>query len=260
MYTKSQLRFLRENYKTMRGEDLTTAFNAKFNLNKTYTQIRSTLKNHNIQCGRKGGYSKGERLMFNQEQLAWLAKNYKKLTVQDLTKAFNARYNLDKTPGQMKGHLTRNRIRSGRTGCFKAGHKPWCAGTTGLLKANSGTFKKGIVPANTKPLGHERIDTQDGYILIKVEEPDPYSNAPTRYKHKQVFIWEQHHGPVPADHLITFIDDDRMNCNIENLECISHAEHIRRNYLQINSYPGSVRPVLKNIAKLANVIHQKQQQ
>lgn len=44
----------------------------------------------------------------------------------------------------------------------------------------------------------------------------------TAYLHRMV--WEDHHGPIPAQHMICFRDGNRANCAIENLMCVQIGE------------------------------------
>lgn len=39
-------------------------------------------------------------------------------------------------------------------------------------------------------------------------------------------IWEKAYGPIPKGHHIHHKDGNRLNNSIENLECISHEEHL----------------------------------
>lgn len=41
-------------------------------------------------------------------------------------------------------------------------------------------------------------------------------------------VWKHHHGEIPDDHLIHHKDGDPTNNDIENLECITYAEHVDR--------------------------------
>jgi hypothetical protein len=41
-------------------------------------------------------------------------------------------------------------------------------------------------------------------------------------------VWEEHHGPVPEGLVLWFKDQDRENCAISNLECITRREVRRR--------------------------------
>lgn len=104
-------------------------------------------------------------------------------------------------------------------------------------------FKKGIVPHSAKAEGHERID-REGYIYIK----------PKQGKHilKHVWLWEKTHGKVPDKHVVIFKDGDKKNITLENLECITMAENMRRNTL--HQYPAELQQAIKTKNKLVKLI------
>lgn len=89
-------------------------------------------------------------------------------------------------------------------------------------------FKKGIVPHNWLPIGSERI-TIDGYIEIKVRDLNK-GKSTENYELKHRWIFEKEHGLIPDNMNIIFKDNNRQNCNIENLELISKSENLRRNF------------------------------
>lgn len=153
---------------------------------------------------------------YTAEQIEFLRARYPLVCLTDLVSAFNINFNLNLTNGQIKGTLRHNHILSGRTGCFEKNHKSWNIGKKGLTTANQGTFKKGNVPPNRKPLGSERIE-KDGYISIKVAEINPYTGFPTRYKLKHVYIWEQVHGKVPPGKAVIFKDSNKFNFDPDNI-------------------------------------------
>ena len=115
---------------------------------------------------------------------------------------------------------------------------------------NRTSFKKGNVPANIKPLGHERIDAKDGYIWIKVAEEDPYTGFPTRYKLKHYHIWEQENGPVPDGFILRFIDGDKTKIELDNLMLVSMAVNLRLNKHGYNDAPDELKPSILAMAKL----------
>lgn len=189
---------------------------------------------------------------YTDEQIEFLRTGYKSIGLCDLTLAFNKRFGTDKTKSQIRGAINNRGITSGRTSCFKKGHKPWNAGTKGhgLIWANAGSFKKGNVPANRKPLGSERICSKDDCILIKVAEQDPNTGFPTRYKQKQVHIWEQANGPIPEGMVVAFRDSDKRNTEIENLMLISRAELLRLNQHSYKDTPDELKPSVLALSKL----------
>jgi hypothetical protein len=103
---------------------------------------------------------------------------------------------------------------------FKKGQTAWNKGMKGLQIGGVATqFKKGNKPFNWKPDGSERVDT-DGYAMIKV-------NGKFILKHR--YIYEQHHGKIPAGYIIIFKDKNPSNFDINNLEAITRDEHQKRN-------------------------------
>lgn len=259
-YTSEHLDFLRSEYRKLGYADLALAFNAKFGLQKTERQIRTALKNHKITCGRKGGQIKqGKLVAYTQEQFEWLKEQYRLQTLAQLTESFNQKFGTDKTEQQIRSCLRNHRIRSGRTGHFEPMTPPWNTGTKGVMKPNSGSFKKGSVAPNCRPIGAERI-TKDGYVEIKVAEPNPYTNAPTRFRLKHQVVWEQEHGPVPDGMVVSFVDGDKMNCSLDNLELLHRGDLAVFNKLGGNTLPGEIRTAAKLIAKVSTKSRQRKEQ
>jgi len=248
-YTTEQLKFLRSSYKSMQVTELTCAFNSKFDLCKTEAQIKSTLTNHKIKCGRKTGVRKGVFISFSQTQAAFIRTHYTRLSLSDLTAAFNKEFEAQKTIQQIRCFTRNHNIKSGRTGQFIKGSKPWNTGTKGLIKPNSGNFKKGNKPENLKPLGSERVGT-DGYILMKINETNPYTGFPTRYKAKHIVIWEQENGPVPKGYVVILKDGNKLNCVLDNLEMITRRELCLLNKRGYADVPAEMKETLRAIVKV----------
>lgn len=164
---------------------------------------------------------KGVAIKYTPEQLAFIEANCT-LERKALTENVNLKFNTKLTVDQIKALCTRKGWKTGRNGFFAKGSKPWNTGTKGVVKPNSGNFRKGQVSWNHKPIGHERICSKDGYILIKTAEP-------RTYEHKHRVIWVQHHGAIPDDHVVMFKNMDRTDCRIENLILLSRSELVRYN-------------------------------
>lgn len=90
-------------------------------------------------------------------------------------------------------------------------------------------FKKGGLSgraaARYQPIGAERI-SKEGYVERKVSDCRPASR---RWRGVHVLAWEAANGPVPKGHVIAFKNGDKRDVRIENLECISRRELMRRN-------------------------------
>ncbi|KKF38047.1 HNH endonuclease [Erwinia tracheiphila] len=185
----------------------------------------------------------GGKIMFvySSEMRAWMRINYM-LPAGQLTAAFNHKFCTDRTAKHIHGFRKTMGLKTGRTGRYEKGNVPFNAGTKGFMKRNSGTFRKGNIPANHRPMGSERIDSKDGYIYIKVAEPN-------RWRMKHRVIWVQHYGKIRQGEIITFRDGNILNCNIENLEKITRAEHAVYNK-RFSGIPTELKPTARAIVKL----------
>lgn len=94
----------------------------------------------------------------------------------------------------------------------------------GIARSAAVRFSKGHKPHTYRPVGYESVRHLTGkgsYIYIKVAK-----DRPMVPKHR--WLWEQAHGPIPADSLVVFRDGDSMHCTLDNLELVTRAEHGRR--------------------------------
>jgi hypothetical protein len=251
VYTDEHLAFLQSGYMTMNPRGLAQAFNARFGMAKTESQIKSTISNHGITCGRapRDRFISRRRL-FTDEQVRFVRDSYKDISMLEMAALLNDRFGTNRTREQIKCLVANRHITSGRTGCFPKGNKSWNTGTKGLTGANKTSFKKGHVPANYRPIGHERICPRDGFIFIKIPEHNPYTGSPTRYKHKHVHVWEQAHGPVPKGMVVAFVDGVQTHCEEENLMLISRRELLNLNRHRYKEMLPDVKPSVLALSKL----------
>jgi ribosomal protein S28E/S33 len=108
-------------------------------------------------------------------------------------------------------------------------------------------FKKGRKPHNTRQECEESKST-NGYTYVKIADND------WRLKHRVVY--ENVNGPIPADHIVVFKDNNHDNFDINNLELITKSENMLRNTL--HQYPESIQQVIKLNNKLKKQINAKQ--
>ncbi len=243
VYTDEHIEFLRAGYQQMSVIKLTEAFNARFNFNKSRDTIKATLTNHGIKCGRgTGELMKGKPKVFTPEQKEWFIKNYPLFTRKELTIEFNRAFNENRKMSQVVAFLKNNKIKSGRTGYFKKGQASWSKGTKGVLKANSGSFKKDQTAHNWMPVGRERI-VEGGYIEVKVAEPHQWVA-----KHR--ILWEETHGPIPEKHKVRFKDGNPANITIDNLFLVNHAEHQHLNNLDYKNHADEHKDTVLLIARV----------
>lgn len=118
--------------------------------------------------------------------------------------------NIKKTPQFIAWNHADLARRNGVKGRFAIGNKPM------------GGFNDVHKPPQTAAIGEERR-RGDGYRYRKVAATGVRQDD---WRLVHLLIWEEHHGPVPPGHCITFMDGDRSNITIENLACISRAEMV----------------------------------
>ncbi len=137
----------------------------------------------------------------------------------------------------------------GEAGRFAPGRKPWNHGKKGMTvggRAKETQFKPGHKPHTWQPVGAERV-TQDGYLERKVTD-----TGCTRRDYQAVhrLVWIEHHGEIPAGHVVVFKDalPKHENIIIDRLELITRAELASRN--TIHRYPPDVKQVIRLQRKL----------
>lgn len=164
---------------------------------------------------RKGKYNR----KYTDEIVDFISKNVREHSDKTIASMIKARWDVSVSESSVTNAKARYGIKSGvRRGTFIKGQKSWNKGkkmeTKGRMAETQ--FKKGQTPTNHRPVGSERIN-KDGYVEIKVGEPSTW--AP---KHR--LIWEQHNGPIPKGNVIIFLDGDKSNLSIENLEMIKQSQ------------------------------------
>ncbi|ENW95743.1 HNH endonuclease signature motif containing protein [Acinetobacter sp. NIPH 298] len=191
---------------------------------------------------------KGQAIIYTPEQLDYIKSNCS-LGRKELTIDVNIEFNTSFTVDSIKSLCTRNKWNTGRTGCFEKGDKPWNTGTKGVCKPNSGNFKKGRPSWNLKPIGYERICSKDGYVLVKVAEPNVF-----KLKHR--IVWENANGPIPDNHVIAFNNQDKTDCRLENLTLMTKAEMVRYSQSFHKLANSETNETCLILAKVKNKIHQ----
>jgi hypothetical protein len=135
---------------------------------------------------------------------------------------------------------------------FQPGLKSWNKGTRYRAGGRSveHQFKPGQLPHNTVPVGTEVIGV-DGYLKRKISD-SRQSHARFNWKFVHVLVWEEHHGPVPKGHRLSFKNGDKADIRIDNLELVTHVEHMRR-----NSIHTVLPPELRHVVQLNGALKRK---
>lgn len=122
----------------------------------------------------------------------------------------------------------RNNLHKGEGTRFRKGHEPWNKGKSYVAggRSKETRFKKGNRPHTWVPIGTERV-TRDGIRERKVTDVGGYNNKDWKPVHN--LVWIEHRGPIPKGSVVVFKDRNRENIVIDNLECITRAENMKRN-------------------------------
>lgn len=213
---------------------------------------------------------KGRQLKYSAEELAWIEAR-----TETPRKALHAQFvaafgRTDVSADNFKALCTRKGWKTGRTGCFAKGATPInkgvpCPPGKGGRHPNSRKtqFKKGSVSHTYRGHGHERIDSKDGYVVMIVEETNPWTGAKTRPVHKHVYLWEQANGPVPEGHCLKCLDGNKLNTDPSNWESIPRGLLPRLNggkatrTMAYDSAPAELKPAILAVAKIDHAIKQK---
>jgi len=205
---------------------------------------------------------KGHHITYTIAQLAWI-KAHRKLPRRALHLLFVKKFRRrNLTVDALKQLCLRRGWKTGRTGCYPKGSVPANKGQKMPFNANSAAtqFKKGGIPPNAKPVGHERIDTKDGYVWISIAETNPHTGFPRRYVMKHCYLWERANGPIPKGHVLKSLDGNKANTDPANWVPISRAMLLRLNGRWSTHYdtaPAELKPTIFAIAQLEQAARAK---
>ena len=105
---------------------------------------------------------------------------------------------------------------------FQPGDPPWNKGLSGYPcpQPNHRRYQEGA------PVGYEFLN-QEGYRMRKITDINGQGHRNYAMVHR--LIWEEHHGPIPPDQIVVFINGDKSDIRLDNLELITRRELIARN-------------------------------
>lgn len=152
-------------------------------------------------------------------------------------------------------HAKRLTSEAGKETRFQKGMTPWNSGIKGWVAGGRSAetrFKPGSKPHTWLPIGSERI-SKDGYLQRKATDT---GYPPRDWVGVHILLWREHHGEIPAGHIVVFRDRNKHNIDIDNLELISRAENCRRN--SIHRYPPELKAGMRTLARLKRAIQEKE--
>lgn len=197
-----------------------------------------------------------------EEQIAYLIDNFPHKLTQEVADYLGKSYSsvtnktfelgLKKSEEFRKLRLeidTKRLLTSGVSYRFKKGQIPHNLGKPMSEETKNKVlptcFKKGQLPPNTKPIGYERI-CKDGYVEVKTEK-----GFCLKHRH----IWSNTFGEIPKGANVQFIDGNRHNLSLDNLELVVKSENMRRN--TIHNLPEELKELIRLRVKILKTIKKR---
>lgn len=114
-----------------------------------------------------------------------------------------------------------------------------------------------------KPVGAERM-SKEGYLQRKIHNGAPGGVSVVeanrlrqrRWRAVHILVWEEANGPLPRGHAVAFKNGDKRDIRIENLECVTRAEMMKRNTL--HNYPKPIAKAIQLIGALNRQIRKRE--
>lgn len=187
---------------------------------------------------------------YSIEQIDYL-KSIAHLPRPEMARLFNDKYNEHRTKESMQRFCSKHKLTGvENTGRLKKGHNTWNKGKKGYMGANRTSFKKGGVPHNTRALWSERTCSKDGFVWIKVSEPNGFV-----LKHH--WVWDKAGREVPKGMVLCFKDGDKLNCDLDNLILMTRSELLRFNQSFIKKATPQNRESLLLLAQIKDTLHKR---
>ncbi len=161
---------------------------------------------------------------YKEEHIEYLKELRAKYELLIVAEKFNKKFGANISASALGSFCKKHGIFAGKPGKFQKGHIPhtknrspkdWMS-EEGYKNFQKSIFHYGIHRRHF-PVGHERLG-MDGYIWIKIEEP-------RKWMQKHRYIYEQHYGiTLKKGEKVIFLDGNKNNFNINNLQIVSNQE------------------------------------
>lgn len=193
--------------------------------------------------------------IWTEEEKTYLREVAEGRTAKEITKLMNDRFSNPFKESQIVSAKNRYNIKSNIDTLFKKGSKPWNTGTKGLIKPNSGQFKKGSLNGHArdtvKSVGTE---VEDIYGVIQVKVSDK-GNRSRKWRVKHHLIYEKHHNiKLEIGQKIIFLDGNKRNFDIDNLQLLSNSEMLILNKNNLMYEDAELTRTGVNIAKVISKV------
>ena len=237
--------------------DVARRFNERFGQDRDPNLVWNFRMQYGITTIRKHFWTK--------EQEGWLREFSEHFSKTELAEIFNRRFCLKLTRGAIGAKVRRLGLKlkySGPAydGGFRNAHTGGRPPGSGSKGPTSTSFRRGHVPALTRPVGSVRVCSKTGELTIRMPTPrraQYWADGSIRSSHyfvaRRIVVWETHHGPVPPNHKVIRLVNDVQDDRIEVLMCIhAGALAVLNHECPIRKLPEDLE--LRKVAVMAAVV------
>lgn len=164
---------------------------------------------------------------------------------------------LKKTAEAKRLYGGRDNLEKGAAYRFKPGQKSWNKGThfDAGGRSSETRFSKGNKPHTAVPVGTV-VKSHDGYWKRKVSEDAPRGMSRRNWVWLHRELWEQHHGPVPPNHSVRFVNGNPDDIRLDNLELVHRRELMKRN--TVHNLPPELAQVIRLKGQVVRKINERE--
>lgn len=204
-------------------------FKEKYGMVFTESIVRSAKSRFGLKSGTPTGNPKGYSFRYPEGMEEYIRSIAEGKETREIAKAVSEHFGIEFSVSQCRAYKKNHDIVSGLDCRFKEGDEPANKGKKmspeQYEKCKATMFHKGNVPANHMEVG-EYTHTTDGYLIRKVQEQGTQRE---RFEFVHRKVWEEHNGPIPEGKMVSFLDGDKDNCDIDNLVLIDNKENLELN-------------------------------
>lgn len=258
-YPREVHEFIAANVVGRTTRELVSLVNARFGLDFTESMMKSYKTNHKLKSGTPCGLPVGHPSdVFPQAVADYIRENYRGVGHKAMAERLNDQFGTSYTASQIKGFYGNHKLDSGLDGRFGKGHVPANKGKKGTCASGCERtqFKKGNLPATTKPIGYERI-SKDGYVEVKIKMRPSRPDCNDNFVAKHRLIWEQTYGPIPPDCVVIFKDGNRRNFDLSNLALVTKAERLEMTRRGLFSTEADITQAGIMVARVRTTVYKK---
>lgn len=235
-------------------------FNEKYGMIFTESIIKGAKSRFGFKSGISTGNPKGYSYKYPDGMEEYIRSIAKGKTTKEIAKAVSEHFGIEFSASQCKNYKSNHDIVSGLDCRFKKGNQPANKGKKmtpeQYEKCKATMFHKGHVSANHMEVG-EYTHTADGYLVQKVQEQGTLQE---RFAYVHRLIWEKHNGPIPEGKIVSFLDGNKDNCDIDNLALIDMQENLELNRRNLRFDNAEYTKVGITIAKMRIAVQQRKRE